>query len=257
MGLFNELFSLDTWFLENLTTGQILTGQFPPLSVTEDLSNNYAEQKSLNRQNPIIQFLSGNADKTSFSARMYARDATANYKLLDQLNMLKSWMKIDKNLGHPPVLSFWVGDEHVAMTSCIANGISGITYEKPTILGALRGVTFTMNLTFYEPFDIEDVGNFETRYHRSKVFEYFEMLCYNEYQNPILGDIIRKRHPTKQILNLGTVVKLPSIDGIRKDQVTQTSEIFKTSFGRRETPQRALRLAMLGKRNRAYVSNVL
>lgn len=256
MGLFASISSLDNWVLvsQDVPTEQV-TGQFPT-EVSENVSSEYSQYKSLNRENPIIQFVSGNADTLSFNARFYARDAVFS-GVKESLNQLKKWARRDSKQKRPHILSFSIGDGYLSLDSCVIESLGSIEYQKPTVLGALRDISVTINLISYEEFTMESAQLFETRYHRVKESEYFELICENEYGNPYLGDIIRKRHPEKELLQPDDIIKLPSIEAIQTERIEQKSLIFKTAYGRKETPQRTARLETFDKTNRSYVSHVV
>ena len=127
----------------------------------------------------------------------------------------------------------------------------------PTILGQLRHVEFTINLEQYQEFDLDSSEIFETRYHRARDRDYYELLAYREYKAPILGEALRKRHPTQPSLAPGAVVKLPSAEGIRRDKIEPTSIPLASAFGRKDTPQRALRIAVLAARSGSYTSHIV
>jgi len=254
--LFDSLTAFDVWFLENLDTpNEKLQGQFVALNVNESISNKYAKNSSLNRSNPIIQFLSGEADTLSFQARFFARDMLFS-SVKDNLEMIKKFARRDDKLKRPPILHFWVGDSHLQMTQCIIDSIGGI-YQEPTALGAIRDVTLTINLTKYEPFELKETEPAETRYHRARDREYYEYLTYYEYGNANLGDVIRKRHPEKPTFQPGEIIKLPSIEAIRKEIVEPKSISLKTAYGKKVTPQRTLRLETFDNRDRTFTSHVI
>lgn len=250
-----DFFGFRTWFLQNTETRQVLRGQFEPIDATENINNNYAKNTVLNRKNPIVQFLSGQAKTITFGVRLFARDILFS-SVEDDLNKLKEWS--DYGLyGHPPVLSFWVGDGHIEMASCVIESLSGIRYGRPTALGAVKDVSLTVNLLQYEPYYLVDVSAGETRYHRAKVREYYEILTYREYGNALIGDVIRKRHPSKPNLKVADIVKLPSIEVIRKDIVEPKSDILKTAYGRKDTAQRRLRLEVFDRTDITRVSHIV
>jgi len=257
MGIIGEWGNLNSWFLSNMESipPSIVQGSYPA-EITETLSNKFATHQSLSRQHPIIHFLSGELETISFQAIMYARDA-ADPRLKMAIKNLKTWRKIDSKTKRPSVLKFWIGDSHLSMSKCMIKSLGPITWHHPTTFGQLRHITLTINLMRYQPFSLEPSPPTETRYHRARNRDYYEMLCEYEYGNPYLGDVIRKRHPQKLKLNLADVVKLPSVDAIRKDRIEPKSLILATAFGNRDTPQREARLDMLDNRNRTHVSHVI
>lgn len=243
------------WYLQSLDTGETLQGQFHPEELTESVGAAYAKHHALNRQKAILQFIHGEADTISFKGLFYAQDST--HRIQDMVEMLKSFCRRDDKLGRPPQVVFWVGDGHVTMRQCVVKTVAPITYGRPTADGGLREATFTVNLEEYEPFSLEETGIFETRYHVARAGDYYESLCYREYKDPKLGDVIRKRHPDKPIIQVGDVIKLPSIEAVRSVAVEPTSIALQTSYGKKATPQRALRQEMFNRRNRPYYSHVV
>lgn len=256
MGLFASISSLDNWTLisQDVKTEQVM-GQFPA-EISEEVSSEYAQYKSLNRENPVVQFVSGNADTLSFTARFYARDAVFS-GVKESITQLKKWARRDPKKERPQILSFRVGDGYLSMESCVITGLGSIVYQRPTVLGALRDVSVTINLLSYEEFTMEDAQLYETRYHRAKEAEYFELICENEYGNAYFGDVIRKRHPDKEIIQPSDIIKLPSIEAIQTERVEQKSLILKTAYGKKETPQRTARLEAFDKTNRSHVSHIV
>lgn len=243
-----------TWFLENLDSGEVLQGQFSPTNTTQNVGANWAQNTALNRGNAILQFLSGANDTVSFQGRFF-REAVTDANPKDKLDLLVSWARIDEKLRRPPVVQFYVGNGHLQMNSVIT-GISDISYGRPDALGQLRNVTFQVNLLKFEPFSLDDEGQTDTRYARAKDRDYYELLAFAEYGNPMLGDVIRKEHPDQPTLAEGDIVRLPSIEGVRNTTITQTSIPLKTGFGRRDTPQRQLRLYFFELRSGSKVSHV-
>lgn len=243
------------WNLKNLDTGQVLQGQFEASNVAREVATNWGQFTSLNRQNPILQFLNGAAEKVSFDGmffRKHALDTAPEVKL----ETLVSWAKLDDNgnLRRPPVLQFWVGDGHL-MINCVIVGIN-TAYQRPDFFGGLRHCNFTVSLLEFTTFSIDDQKEINTRYARARDRDYYELLAFEEYGNPLIGDVIRKAHPALQRLQSGDIVKLPSIEGVRTTEVTQTSIPLKTAFGRKDTAQRQLRLQFFDKRSGSYVSHL-
>jgi len=246
--------NMKVWRLYNLDSNEIIEGQFEPEGLSEEISSSWAQFTSLNRQNTILQFVHGNADQVAFNGRFFRNNALdSNPK--DKLEALKSWARIDKSVRRPPILQFSVGDGHVSV-NCIITGLS-VRYERPDFFGGLRDVLFSVSLLQFTTFSLDDEEQTDTRYARAIERDYYEMLAYKEYNNPILGDIIRKNHPDKQRLQPGDIVKLPSIEGIRDKEVTQTSTTLKTAFGKRDTAQKRLRLSFFDKRSDSYISHLL
>jgi len=238
---------LESWFLVNLDTQEEIQGQFPPVEVTQDVSGTYGESHSLNRQSAITQFLHGNSDTISFQGRLFTEDIFQSISA--KLKLLQSWVRRDPDKYRPPVLLFYVGDATLKADQCNLEALSGITYHSFRRDGSPRDVTFTINLREYVPFSLEVVAAGETRYHRARFRDYHEAIAQREYGNPMLGVVVRQQHPNKALLEVGDVVKLLSIDVMRKEKAKPTSIALKTAYGRRDTPQRALRIEVFDQRN--------
>lgn len=243
------------WNLANLDSNKVLQGQFEAENVLKDISVEWGEFTSLNRQKPILQFLHGNSDVLSFAGRFFKNHALDTAPE-ERMAVLESWAKIESELRRPPILQFWIGDGHVRM-NCVITGITGISYKRPDFFGGLRDVEFGLSLKEFTSFSLEDEEETNTRFARAKEREYYEMLAWSEYGNPLIGDIIRKDHPNQATLVSGDIVRLPSIEGIRGRTVQQTSIALKTGFGRKDTAQRRLRLLALDRRSGTHVSHIL
>lgn len=258
MGLFPNL---KIWHLEAISDSSHVAGQFESPDVTENLSTTYADNWSLGRRAPISQWLHGELETITFTAKFWdTRKLVGEFPGDNALPKLKEWVRPSSKLGHPEILTFWVGDGSFAFfINCTIASLGGIKYDRPSFTGGLRGFEATITLREYVPYSLEEgqQSPLESRYHRAKTGDYYEALCQREYNNPQLGDIIRKRNPTKPNLQIGDVVKLPDISAIRRDKVEQKSIALQTGFGKKLTPQKALRIAMFDARARSKVSHVI
>jgi len=244
------------WFLRNDDSGEVLEGQFAPKQLTREVANNWAQQTALNRGKTILQYLNSKADTLTLQANFYARSFDKTSEIEERLEKLISWAKRDPELRRPPIVTFWIGDGHLEQRSVI-DSIGGITYGEPTILGAIREVTFTINMIQYEDFSLDDVELFETLFYRTKDRDYYEQMTQRQYGLPMLGDRIRKRNPDKPNVQPGNVVALPTLEAIRTERVEPDSLALSTAYGRKDTPQRALRIDMFERRNRTATSHIV
>lgn len=251
--------TLRTWFLTNTETFQTIEGQFEATGVSEEgWGGEYAEHYSLGAAKAITQFLHGQMNKITFQARLYKYSAVDFSDIQNTLDTLKSWTtKLGGVEGHPPILTFWIGDSHIQIPECILESLGPINYDQPDAFGGLRGASFQMVLREYIPYSIDDTFFGETRYHRARRRDYYESLTEREYGNPLLGDVIRKRHPTKPNIQAGDVIKLPDKSTLRKEKVTQTSIPLEGAFAKEDSPQKRLRQQMFDLRNRSFVSHVI
>ena len=252
----NMLLKTRKWFLRNEDTGETLEGQFAPKNLSREVSNSYAQHTALNRGKTILQYLNSKADTLSLQANFYARDFTKTAGVADLLEKLISWAKRDPDLRRPPIVVFWIGDGHLEQRSVI-DSITGITYGEPTLLGAIREVTFTINFIQFTDFSLDDVELFETRFHRSLERDYYEWWTQREYKIPLLGDVIRRRNPDKPNIQPGNIIALPTLEAIRTERIEPRSIPLVTAYGRKETAQRALRLDIFKRRNRTAISHII
>lgn len=248
--------SMKVWFLQNQTTKQIFQGRFPAQNLTLNIKPNYATHTALGRTKEIQQFLGQSSDTLSFRVLLRDDDAFTGTTQKD-FETLQSWARPDPIYGNkPPILSFWVGSGWAAM-DCYIDSLSDISFDEPNILGDMQGVSMNVNLHAYAPFSLKGGAIYETRYHRAVVRDYFELVAQREYQNPMLGVIIRNRHPNIINVQVGDVIKLPSVEAIRTEKVAPSSIVFKTMLGKKQTPQRILREELFALRNVEKTSHVV
>ncbi len=248
--------TMKSWFLQNQTTFQILMGKFAPVNLTKNVKPNYAHHVALSRTKEITQFLSQEADTLSFRVVMHDNDSITGSTEEDYA-LLESWAKPDSLYGNkPPALVFWVG-QGWSMMNCIIESLSDIRYEDPTIIGTIRGLSLTINLRAYEPFSLTGGALYETRYHRAVTRDYYELLAYREYNNPMLGISIRNRHPDKANIQVGDSIRLPSVEAVRKEKAQPISISLKTLTGKKDTSQKILREEIFERLNVTYVSHII
>lgn len=243
------------WQLRNEDTGEVVQGQFPA-EVTLDVKNNWQQHTALSRSRAIVMFINSENDVLAMSSVFYARTTDEFQLVTERINKLIEWSKPDLAFGRPAVCTFWVGNGYLERT-CVIDSIGGIRYAQPTNEGELRSVSFTLNLLAYQEFNINDAELFETRYHRGRERDYYEMLCFREYKLPMLGDVIRKRNPSQPLVTPGSIIPLPSVEAVRNVKVEPKSLQLRTAYGRKDTPQRALRIDTFNRRNVTHVSHII
>jgi hypothetical protein len=248
--LLAKFMAVKTWTLINEDTSEVMQGQFPSDSNSREVGSNWAQIQSLNRSNAILQFLNGKNETLSVSSRFYRRDF-ADGSPDEKINKLITWAKRDATKGRPPILLFALGDGKSVNMRVILESLSGITYSTPNYFGGVREVKFTMNFTEFVPFSLSDKQVTDTRYHRAKDGEYYELIAWGEYGNALLGDVIRKHpyHTGKAVLQPGAIVRLPSIEGVRTTKITQKSPVLAGAYSPKATAQRTLRLDTFQRRS--------
>lgn len=250
----SQFAKLDVWHLLNLDTGEQLDGRFPAEDLTRTFGSRWAEQFALNRKNSIIQFLHGESETVSFTGTLFRRNFLENIE--PDLVVLERMATRDRLLARPPVLQFWVGDSFLNMR-CVMQPTT-VNYEIVDVLGGIMKATFAVTLTKYTPFSVDEIGLFDTRYHRARTGDYLEMLAWHEYGAPLIGVELAKRHPTIQLApTQGEVVKLPSVEGLRRVRITPASIVFSGLTERTDSPQKTRMRSLLQSRGRSKLSKVL
>ena len=157
----------------------------------------------------MTQFINGNLDSTSFTAVLYAKDLVQlNTTVKTSIQNLKAWSKYDNKLKRTPIISFKVSD-----------GVGSIFYSKALIVGCnptykeydkngnLVHAEVALSIKEYVPYT-QVTQNFDTRYHNVMDGEYHELLAAREYNNPMLGIVVRQYNEQSEI-GTGDIVKLP------------------------------------------------
>lgn len=247
--------ALRTWKLRNTENApfSVLQGQFIATDLTETTGSNWASHVALNRDRVIRQFLSGTLDRITVNVTFFGRHVLEDPTLY--FETLKEWSRRDNFLGRPPVLEFWVGDGHVAMPCTLAP----ITFNYFDVreLGRVRGATIPLTLERYDEYSVDEISLFDTFYYRSRgVGDYYEMITWNQYKEPLLGVVIRSRNPTKLSLQRGDRVALPSAQSIRTEPIQPASFVMRGLESAGDTPQKQLMARVLKRISKPAVINV-
>jgi len=243
------------WHLRNLEDGSEIEGQFPAEDPVLNLSNAYGQHVTLNRENPIIQYLHGDADTFSFVARFYAMHGDDNNPT-KQIRELMSWRQRDPNLARPPRVAFTFGNV-IPFPEAVITGLSNIVYSEPKPDGDVREVSVRVDLLRYKKYSIDTDPEPETRYHRARTGDYYELLTWYEYRDPMLGDIVRREHPDKTALTEGDIVKMPSYGALRGSIVKPASIPLFKAYTSKDTATRRLRIEAFEEHDKDYVSAVI
>lgn len=254
--LLSKMLGLKSWTLKNTEDGTTLKGQFPAEDVTRSVGGNWSEIQALNRSNAFIQFLNGKSQTLSVSSRFFKRDMFDDSPV-DKVDKLIEWTQSTIRFRRPPMLTFILGDGLGLQMDCVCTGVTGIKYGLPNALGGIREVSFTMEFlringrqtAFSSEQEVTD-----TRYAHAKDGDYYELLCQEEYGDPMIGVIIRQRNPTLPLLSTGDIIALPALEGVRGSVPAQQSIPLKLAYGRKDTIQKQLRLQFFNKRASGYTT---
>jgi hypothetical protein len=243
----------DSWVIRNQETGETLVGDFPHESLVRGVSNNIATITSLNRQRPILQFLNGEVQTLGLKARFRQNTAVQPDPSLKMETLIK-WAQLDPLVRRLPVCLFAMGNDSQLTREVVIRAVTNIDYSQATRLGVTREISFDLEMWLHTPFSMDEVQETDTRYARVKERQYYELLAQEEYGSPMLGVIIRQRHPRLLVPVPGDIVKLPSIEGVRHETPSPQSTLFKSAFGRRDTPARQLRQEFFDRHSGPYTS---
>lgn len=245
------------WHLINVDSGDEIEGDYET-EVSRNIAVSWARHTALSRHTGQTQYLHGNPDTVTFGVRVFQShflDRTPS----DKIDLLTSWTKPDPVTGRPPIVLFFVGDGDPAYGDFFATieSISNISFDSPTLLGGLRGASCDVNLVEFHDWTIESRPVGESRYHHARDGDYMELLAVREYGDPLLGDVIRKRHPDLQVVQVGDVVKLSPLETIREESIIPTSIPLRGLTHRKDSAQKTLRGDYLERLNRSKLSAIV
>lgn len=186
------------WTIFDQDRGEAIVGQFVAQSVVKNVSANIASSSSYNAQFPILQWVSGELETVSFTAKLWAVDST-DFSVDDRLERLEALVKRQSDLKRPPICSFSLGDVPSLSIDCLVRSLGGITYDEVREDGTLRGVTLQIALERFVEFEIEatDPSKPEefTRIRRARSGDSYESIAADEYADAELGILLRQLNP--------------------------------------------------------------
>lgn len=186
------------WTLYDLDRSEPIVGQFVAQSVTKNVAATIARSTSYNSQYPILQWIAGELETVSFSAKLWAKHAL-DFSVDDRLERLEQLVKRQDDLKRPPVCAFSLGDVPSLSIDCLVRSIGGITYDEVRDDGTLRGVTLQVSLERYEVFDISatdpSIPEKFTRIRRARAGDSYESIALDEYGDPEFGVLLRQLNP--------------------------------------------------------------
>ncbi len=248
-----ENFPSLVWYMQNLESrdNDIISGQFEATEPSLDVGGRYAEMSSLGREHPILKFLGGKLDRVTFNARVYSSHDELQEKVAGVVQTLTAWTRMDPNLGRPPRLSFWIGNgQGINLATCVMPNIKPL-YDRPLPNGGIRGASMAIELVEYVSFDIGARTNRDTRYQAARVGDTYEQLARIEYDDPLLGVLLRQDHPDAVYPEPGDIIRLPARDGSIATRVPRMSSIaFRDLHLPEQNPAKQRLLQLQGPRSR-------
>jgi hypothetical protein len=215
------------WSLFSLDTFDTLEGQYPLEMPTQNLGAHYESAWSMNRNEPITQWIHGTVTTWSFGVTLRAKDSTDDIR--SKIKWLTESTVKDDKLGRPPLYVWSWGS--IEMT-CFITALGGIQWEMmPTKLSPTfeppRMVKFQITLQKYVPWDLKktdpNLPPLDTFYVYSKVGQTYEAMAGKRYGQPLWGDLVRRRNPDKAYLQVGDRIALPDSDKLLEEEVEPVS----------------------------------
>jgi hypothetical protein len=186
------------WVLTDLDRGDDIVGQFIPQDVTKTVNARIDAGESVNRDYPILQWISGEVEEVSFRARLWATDST-DMTVEERLFRIETLVRRNSDLKRPPICSFSWGVLGTLQMDCLVRSIGGVTYDEVRDDGTLRGASLQITLLRYEApeWTVTDPSVPEkfTRIRRAKRGDTYESIALDEYGNPLLGVLLRQNNP--------------------------------------------------------------
>ena len=169
--------------------------QFKPINFTENQAANWASSSSLGRDNPILQYNSGDQVVYEFEAQFWAETEADAIETI--IEALRNARRRDDNLGRPPLWNFNWGS--IISDNVVVKSVGDIRYSDVRPDGTARGANCRITLWKYEQTDIiltdPNKPLPSTYYRPAKVGEIWEQVALREYGDPLLGDALRRMNP--------------------------------------------------------------
>jgi len=269
------------WSLQNKDDpGLALQGQFAPADYTENAGAKIPEVSTVNNAEPFPQWVGGEGETSTFTARIYRPDPLAAGSVRKDVESLKRATRKDPKLHRAPLFRFQWGAE--IQFDCFVVSVGGIKYDEITDTGLIKGAQFQLVLRRIDKIPqqgfskLSDITGLTTglktisdvlgdspsllinifggslhkkgKTIKAKEGDTFESIAQLEYGDPLVGDILRRAQPEKANLVPGDEVILVDNTEIFQVKVTPQSTALKDNESARRVRQ-----AKFGERNRKIV----
>lgn len=188
----------DLWILSDLDRGTDIVGQFTPQGMRKTVTAGLVQGGSVGRDFPIVQWVRGELEVITFTARLWATDST-DLTVDERITKLENLVRRASDLKRPPICAFSVGSVANVAVDCLVKSLGTVAYDKIRSDGTTRGATLTMTLWRYEEVTLKatdpSVPESMTRIRRAKKGDTYELLALYEYSDPELGVLLRQLNP--------------------------------------------------------------
>lgn len=242
------------WKIYNTDSGETYEGQYGPIGLTKDLGSQIGTFSSLNRQDPIVQWLGGTGETITFDALLFA--ANTFRTIGRQLTALEKLVKKDTALGRPPVCRFTYGKEMSLLV--IVESLGGIRYaDARPLVGTFRSAMLTITLRKYIPYKpvqtSEEEPATETYYRPARISDTYEIIAKQAYGAAIKGVNLRARFPKLDVV-IPTGEIVPVLEKNNEDILAPTAPVSDVFLGIQRDPD-ILQMA-LDERSKPFLSTV-
>lgn len=209
------------WNIKNLDTGEVLNPPYPiDGGVKVTAGSNLAKQGRRGMEDPLVQWTGGKGQEWSFQAVLWSEDRTDIVST--KLRKFIALTQKDSKLDRPPICSFSVGAvfSEVVLVESVDPEISDLRPD-----GEAREVRLNFHLVKYVPFTqkrIDPSRPVKESFYLVATSEEasYEAIARRFYGNPLLGDLLRRRHPHMPgAPTVGKIVKVPSRTIILREEV--------------------------------------
>lgn len=206
----------------------VIRFQFVPVNYQEaGVAANWSQSTGLGRENPILQFSSGEQKAITWEIQLWAAHDLDDVN--ETLQALKQCVAKDSKLKRPFRFNLVWGD--IVDEIVVVQSLGNITYNDVRPDGTIRGCRFPITLLVYKTIDItlaaeEDLSLLtDTFYSAVKAGDQWEDIALREYGNPDLGDLLRRRNPSLPFPGQrpGAIVKLPKLVNLIQDVIEPDS----------------------------------
>lgn len=219
---------------------EVFTAQYMPEGYTETVSTNWGDLPVPRREDPLLQWIRGEAETVAFTARFFNTGALQVDELLGvsasqlatpdvvqtegsnalgrdvvrDLAVLRKLVKVDPRLGRPPQWTFEWGRE--IRFDCVVQSIGGLQIGELWRDGRIRDVTAQIALRkIGAPFNLERIdpskAPHDSLYRQMQLGGSYEAMAAREYGKPAYGVFLRQRN-VAAFPQPGDLVRLPEAD---------------------------------------------
>jgi len=202
------------WRIKNLDTLEVIQPQLPMPEdgINVNFGGTLVDQARFGEQDPITHWVHGVTQNITFTAILFTRHADEAADVEDLFDQFVELTQKDPDLGRPPICQFSYGS-FFSETVLIERADSNIVSVDKD--GFAREIRISLSLRKYVPFSQQQIDPTKpakesfyliaTEAERS-----YEALARRFYGDPLLGDVIRRRHPAEPFApRVGDKVKIP------------------------------------------------